>query len=108
MEDALNALEKFLESLDPEQRGHIDKQLRAVAAGVADNKRAGTFTLKLTLLPNGTKCTVKHDVNAKVPQPATESRVMWHGKDGELLEEDPKQQRLPLHSVPKLKPVDIQ
>lgn len=97
-------LEKYLETLDPDQRNHLDKMLRDVAQGVATNKRAGTFTLKITLKPNGTKCTVNHEVTAKVPQPASESRVLWHGSDGELLEEDPKQQKLPLHSVPKVAP----
>lgn len=97
----MNSLEKYLETLDADQRNHLDKMLRNVAQGVADNKRPGTFTLKITLKPNGTKCTVGHEVTAKVPQPASESRVLWHGKDGELLEEDPKQQKLPLHSVSK-------
>lgn len=95
-----NAYLQFLESLDPDQRAHIDNQFRAVVAGVQTNKRNGTFTMKITMVPNGSKVTVKHEAKANVPGPTTESKVFWHGKEGELLEEDPKQQKLPLRSVP--------
>lgn len=98
----MNAYEQWYGALDSDQRAHIDKQFRAVANGVSENKRSGSFTLKVSLVPNGNKCTVKHEVKTTIPQPASESRMMWHGKDGELLEEDPKQQKLALHSVPKV------
>lgn len=96
-----SALERHLESLDMDQRRQIDKTLRDVVKAVEEHKKGGTFTLTIALKPNGNKVIVATSSANKLPKPTIEATVRWFDKDGTLADEDPKQQKLDLRTVPR-------
>lgn len=96
-----NALENHLESLDMDTRRQIDKTLREVVKAVEEHKKGGTFTLTVALKPNGNKVIVATTSTNKLPKPTIEATVRWFDKDGSLADEDPKQQKLDLRTVPR-------
>ncbi len=95
-----NALEKHLESLDPDTRRQLHEDLISVAKAVESNKGVGKFTLNITIKPNGAKVIVATTCTTKLPRPTSEATVRWIDKDGSLADEDPRQQKLPLRTVP--------
>lgn len=100
-----STLEKHLESLDQDTRRQLDDDLRSVVKAVEQNKGIGTFTLKITVKPNGNKAIVATTCTTKLPRPTSEATVRWFDKDGGLADEDPRQQKLPLRNVTPLKTV---
>ncbi len=95
-----NELEKHLESLDPDTRRQLDNDFRGVIKAVEEYKGVGSLTLKITVKPNGNKCIVATQVTTKHPRPSSEAAVRWYAKDGGLADEDPRQQKLPLRTIP--------
>lgn len=100
-----NSLEDHLQSLDPDTRRQLDTDFRGVVKAVEEYKGAGTFTMKITVKPNGNKAIVATQVTTKHPRPSSEATVRWFDKDGNLADEDPRQQKLPLRNVTSIKPV---
>lgn len=54
----INELERHLESLDPDTRRQLDADFRGVVKAVNEYKGVGTFTMKITVKPNGNKAIV--------------------------------------------------
>lgn len=100
----INELERHLESLDPDTRRQLDADFRGVVKAVNEYKGVGTFTMKITVKPNGNKAIVATTVTTKHPRPSSEATVRWFDKDGGLADEDPRQQKLPLRVLPTATP----
>lgn len=73
------------------------EHLNDVVRGVLDTNKGGEVTLKLTVKPQGkgdNAVIVSAKVSAKVPQADLPDALFFADLDGDLLREDPTQQRL--------------
>ena len=70
-------------------------------AAVQNKKVSGelTFKLKLTAEPNGVVAAA-YECNRKEPAPNRPGSIFWVSQGGNLTEQNPRQQNLPLHEVP--------
>lgn len=77
----------------------LTEMLGQVVAGVIHHRKAGKLTLELTIQPNGEHSVTVHDnIKVKIPEGARTSSVFFV-RDGALMREDPRQERLPLRSI---------
>ncbi len=68
-------------------------------------KARGTFTIKLSLVADqGGTVSIDAAIDVKEPKPTRARTMMWLDKSGSLLNENPKQTKLPLREVPAAKP----
>lgn len=76
------------------------KQLEAHA--VDFGKAAGVLTLNLAIGIDreGGMVVIKPEVKSKLPKPARRAGVFWVNPTGNLVPENPRQQKLPLAAVP--------
>ena len=86
----------------------LGAQLREEAIRV-DNRVKGEITLKLAIEvePNGVVA-IRYDVKTKTPEAKRPSSVGWISTGGNLLFENPRQQKLPLREVGSGEVVDAE
>lgn len=102
----------FAEWVKEFQHGRLNKRLSVVLAklGLACNKASvagstGTLQLTLKVGAKGGMAEIKPVLKVTEPQPGVPSGVFYLGDNGELVDEDPRQQRLPMPKV--LQPTPI-
>ena len=81
---------------------NLGDAIRTVNAAVDVAGKAGSITLVINLKPagRGTGATeVTYDVRTKEPRLARAASIMWGTPEGDLLAQDPRQQRLDLRTV---------
>lgn len=109
---------KFLSDLaDGAAHAELSTELHGLVKALSDEsdrtsrdaKGELTLKLRLSVAPNGT-VTVNYDVAAKDPKPARSHGVFWVSPGGNLVNENPKQAKLPLRDVkaPETRDVDAQ
>ena len=73
------------------------EQLSKVVSQVAARGKAGSFTLKIDLKPSTAGAlAVKGTISTKMPVAAPAESLMWATPEGNLLADDPRQEKLPL------------
>lgn len=73
------------------------EELAEVVRAVLDTNKGGEFTLKLSIKPNGrgdNAVIVGAKISAKVPQADLPDALFYADLDGDLLRDDPTQQRM--------------
>ncbi len=97
----------FAEWVKEFQHGRLNKRLSAVLAklGLACNKASvagstGTLQLTLKVGAKGGMAEIKPVLKVTEPQPGVPSGVFYLGDRGELVDEDPRQQKLPIKVMP--------
>jgi len=72
---------------------------------VTDTGKAGALTLKIEVKPSTAGAlAVKGDVTAKMPKGLPAESLLWATPDGNLVADDPRQQKLPLRAIEDKKP----
>jgi len=79
-------------------------RLTEVVEAVNLCQKAGEIALILKITPNGDSVIVTDTIKTKVPE-ATRAATLFFVSDGALVRQDPRQQQLPLRSVPEATPV---
>lgn len=98
----------FYQTLAYLSRGSLDGEcaeaLAEVVKRVRETGKAGTFTLTLKVSKLNARdedaVKITPTVSTKLPKLAPYETVMFSTYDGDLLREDPRQQKLPLREVP--------
>lgn len=101
------AQQSFESFLRMQRRGkllsEITDALAQVIMGVQANGIPGSLTLKLVVVPfekrAGEIVIIRDELKATVPQPPREREIYFIGEGGELMLDDPRQQKLPLRPV---------
>lgn len=76
------------------------EKLAEVINAVVANNKAGTLTLKVDIKPSTAGApAIKAGVNIKKPLGLPPESLLWPTADGNLLAEDPRQQKLELKAV---------
>lgn len=76
--------------------------MKAVIAQAKAQSKAVTGTLSLTLSFAGEDTgvvNVRYEIKRKEPKPRRPTSVFWIGRDGNVVDENPKQKRLPFRDV---------
>ena len=83
-------------------------QLGEVVRGVLDTNKAGELTIKLSIKPQGkgdNAVIVSAKVSAKVPQADLPDALFFADLDGDLLRDDPTQQRMFADAAERVDPL---
>lgn len=81
-------------ALRPEVLLRAGDDLATVIQAVKDTRKAGTFTLKVTVKPDEhdpSVAIVSADTTTKVPRPSLHGRLLWPMENGRLSTKDPRQ-----------------
>lgn len=72
-----------------------------LVSAVAAQQKAGTLTLKIAVKPSTAGAmAVKAEISAKKPQGMTPESLLWATPEGNLIAEDPRQQKFDFKPVP--------
>lgn len=78
----------------------VTATLAEVTQAVIQSRKSGGLTLTLKVRPNGeTSVFISGDVKAKVPQKTHAEALFFTTVDGDLVRDDPRQEKLPLREV---------
>lgn len=92
----------FGDTLGDLGRGSVYEELGLglsdLASAVREHGKVGELTLKLKPVGEG-QVTVETALAVKAPQPPRPSTIMFVGKDGSLMRQDPRQQTMDLKVV---------
>ena len=81
---------------------HAGDKFSELVTAVETRGKAGTFTLKITLKPSTAgSLSASGEVTIKKPKGLPAESLLWATPEGNLLAEDPKQQKLELKAVPE-------
>lgn len=95
----------FDETLRKIRRGvlinELTEQLQDIVKAVEDTGKSGEITIKLTIkkFSRMNAIDITDKVTIKLPQDQPESTMMFATPEGNLVTEDPRQQKLPLSAV---------
>ena len=95
----------FDETLRKIRRGvlinELTEQMQDVVKAVEDTGKSGEITIKLTIkkFSRMNAIDITDKVTVKLPQDQPESTMMFATPEGNLVTEDPRQQKLPLSAV---------
>jgi ribosomal protein S28E/S33 len=79
----------------------LTARLGEVVEAVTDTGKVGEISIKLKIKPNGDAGVIVTDeIKTKVPERARGDTVFFVTSGGSLVRQDPRQQDLPLRSVP--------
>lgn len=93
-------LETLHELLGEERLEHFTAQLAELAQEVSVQRKKGSMTLSINLIPNGdTTFKVSADLKTKVPNPSFGERIVYHTVDGTILRDNPNQGKFDLKAV---------
>lgn len=84
----------------------IDKasdKLAELVRMVDETGKAGTLTLAIALKKAGGAIQISADIKAKVPEPKPDSTLLWATVEGNLVLDNPAQQKLDLRSATPVK-----
>lgn len=75
--------------------------------GVEETGKAGTLTIKIDVKKTGAALALHSVVTTKIPEPKAQPDVLWSTVEGNLTQQNPKQQSLELRSVDEGNPEPI-
>jgi hypothetical protein len=78
----------------------LGSALTEIVDAVMQTRRSGSLTLTLKIKSNGdSSVIITDDVKTKLPQPIRGETIFFTQAGGNLLREDPRQEKLPLRQV---------
>lgn len=84
------------------------ERLSQLVTAVTTHGKAGSFTLKVDIKPSTAGAlAIKTDITTKLPKGQPPESLLWPTPDGNLLAEDPRQQKLELRAVDTDKPREL-
>ena len=79
---------------------YAGQKFSSLVKAVADTGKAGSITLKVTVRPSTAGAmAVKPEVRVTMPKGLPAEALLWPTPDGNLLAEDPRQEKLELRQV---------
>jgi hypothetical protein len=103
----IKALNRIRIDDDNTLTGDASDKLTQLIREVRHSGKSGTLTLSLTVKPDrkGRAITINGKAAIKAPVADPESAVFFTNDDGDLLDDDLRQQRLPLEEVSTRRPI---
>lgn len=83
--------------------GELSDALAELVSAVDEQRRSGTLTLTIQLVPNsdGVTVTVSDAIKIKAPEAKRGAAIFYVGANGALERNDPRQMQLPVREVPR-------
>lgn len=83
----------------------LGTRLTEVVQAVMETRKTGSLTIALKVKPNGESSVIITDeIKSKIPEGTRGETLFFATSAGTLVRDDPRQEKLPLRSVPDAKP----
>lgn len=83
----------------------LGSRLTEIVQAVMEHRKGGELVIKLKVKPNGeSSVMITDEIKSKVPEGARGETLFFATMGGSLVREDPRQEKLPLRSVPAAHP----